>query len=330
MKYYELKGYITLTEPFYINVPNSNKFPTDTNGNPIIPASSIRGWLRFISYRSLLEVFNRKEQKFSIHEQYLLLKGTDTGGLIQSERATTIGSNFNVRKLNPHIDLYGRWGLSGSLGVGNAIAGKGALTKTPNGSRGHIADGFDEIYDFVRNEELELLSTIMGEDGEYSKEVQDLKSRIRELRQQTKSKEITDQIADLEQQINAIKAQKIGSKESVRRVNYGLSVLDAGTRLAHKMKLNSANPQSLQFLIWTISKLRFFNLGGKANYNFGDVRALWKIYEYTFDDVVGRHVGEIGWADDDFVFELNDDLNFDLKAFQDSLTNTAFNFKDFG
>ncbi|WP_252406824.1 hypothetical protein [Acinetobacter terrae] len=318
-------------------MPNTNRFPLDNRGNPIIPASSIRGWLRFASYRSLLEVYKRRGELFSIHEHYLLAKGIDTGNLVESDRATIVGKNINIRKLNPIMDLYGRWGLASSLGVGSAIAPISGLRREASGSRGHIIDQFDDFEYYIVEEDQQLLSNIMNDDAEAAPQIQELKSQIKQLQADRRSAPVyeekaslADQILVLQTEMDTIKKAKSGSSETMRHVRYGLEALDANVEASNTLKLTSDNDSSLQFLIWTISKLPLFRLGGGRAYNYGVVEPLWDITEHSFDNPTGEAIGQVGWKDGQFICDLRRG-SFDLKEFQDQICDSdKFNFKVFG
>ena len=338
MKYYQFKGAIKLLQPFMINLPNSNQFPTDSHGNPIMPSNTLRGWLRFASYRSLLEVMNEHGIQFSIHEHYLLAKGIDTGNLVKTERATTMGANVNIRKFNPMMDLYGRWGLASVLGVGSAVASKSALVRKPSSSRGHIIDSFDDFERFIVEEDRQLLLEIMNQDAETAPQIQELKSQIKVIQQEKRNapnlelkNELSQKIQSLQTKVDNIKDNKTGSKESVRRTNFGIEVLDANAEAQHSMKLTGNHYGSFQFLVWTLSKLPLFRVGGGRAFNYGIVEPLWTITEHSFNHPEGFEVGEVGWVDGRFRFLLKGDLQFDLKDFENSLTNKElFNFTLFG
>ena len=337
MKYYQFKGVIKAIEPITLNSPNTKKFPQDNRGNPMIPATSIRGWLRFASYRSLLEVAKRHNLLFSIHEHYLLAKGIDTGNLVESDRATVIGKNIDVRQLNPIMDLYGRWGMASALGVGGAIAPMSALRRDASGSRGHIIDQFDDFENYIIEDDKDLLLNIMNDDAEAAPQIQQLKSQIKQFKLDKLSVPVyeekallADKILELQTEVDAIKKAKSGSSETIRHVRYGLEVLDANTEALNTMKLTSSNMSSFQFLIWTISKLPLFRLGGGRAYNYGVVEPLWTITEHGFDYPSGKAVGQVGWKDGQFICDLSDS-HFDLIEFQDRMLDPEqFNFKMFG
>ncbi|EOZ8645532.1 hypothetical protein ACQWTT_001283 [Acinetobacter baumannii] len=338
MKYYQFKGGIKLIQPFTVNLPNSIHFPVDTNGNPLMPASTLRGWLRFASYRSLIEVMKRNGELFSIHEHYLLAKGMDTGKLIKNERATTIGRNIDVRKVNPIMDLYGRWGISGALGVGSAIAPISSLVKSGNSSRSHIIDTFDDFENFINQEDQQMVLEIIKQDAIAAPQIQELKNKIKLIQHEKRNApnfeqkaELNKQIQTLQDKVNDIKEAKTGSKEIVRRINYGLDIIDANTDAQHCMKLTGNHASTLHFLCWTISKLSLFRVGGGRALNYGEVEPFWKITEHTFSHPEGITCGEIGWKDGEFKMVLNDELSFDLQNFETTLTNKdIFNFKYFG
>jgi hypothetical protein len=338
MNYFELNGRIELLEPFTVNVPNNNHFPLNVHGDPIISASTLRGWLRFASYRCLVEVYKQHGLTFSIHEHYMLGKGVDTNDLIAKERATGIGSNVVVRNMNPLMDLYGRWGLAGALGVGNGIAPKSALFKTNTSSRSHISDQFDEFKEYILESEHEVLDKIMSEDGEFAPEIRILKQQIRNINNERRAAtnieakdNLLEQLNDLDGQIAQLKNKKIGSKETIRRLNYGVDALDAGTSVKQTMKLSGNSDNSLKFLIWTISKLVLFPIGGMRSHNFGKVEPKWTITNHSFANPSGEAVGIVGWQDGKFINELNSGYMFDLEAFEESLIDeNIFNFRVFG
>lgn len=338
MKYYQFKGVIKLIQPFMVNLPKTNQFPTDSFGNPLMPSNSLRGWLRYASYRSLLEVMKEHGILFSIHEHYLLAKGIDTGGLVKNDRATIIGSNVNVRELNPMMDLYGRWGIASALGVGSAIASKGSLIKSPNSSRGHILDSFDDFERYIIEEDKQLLFEIMEQDAETAPQIRELSNQIRLMRHDKivaqnfeLKNELSQKIQGIQTKVDEIKDSKIGPKNTVRRIDYGVEVIDANTHAQHTMKLTGNNQGSLHFLLWTLSKLPLFRVGGGRAFNYGVVEPLWNITEHSFSNPEGIQVGEVGWLDEKFKLSLNGDLQFDLKDFEKSLVDQEiFNFKVFG
>lgn len=338
MKYYQFKGMIKLIQPFMVNLPMTNQFPTDSYGNPLMPSHSLRGWLRFASYRSLLEVMKEQGIFFNIHEHYLLGKGIDTGGLIKTERATTIGSNVNVREVNPMMDLYGRWGIASALGVGSAIAPKDSLIRSPNSSRGHILDSFDDFDRYIIEEDKELVLEIMKQDAETAPQIQELASQIKLVQHEKRNTpnaelkiELSQKIQGVQSKIDEIRENKVGSKNTVRRIDYGVEVIDANTEAQHSMKLTGNHHGSFQFLLWTLSKLPLFRVGGGRAFNYGVVEPLWSITEHSFSHPEGIDVGEVGWEDGQFKMFLKGDLQFDLKEFEKSLTNKElFNFTVFG
>lgn len=337
MKFYELKGTITLIEPFTINIPNSNRFPTTVSGEPMIPASTIRGWLRYASYRSLIELFKTNGRVFNVHEHYMLAKGIDTNDLIKTSRATQIGANTSVRNLNPMLDLYGRWGLAGSLGVGNGVAPRSALVRQPNSSRGHIVDRFENILDYLSAEDAKLMSELIQNDSDMAPEIKGLKQRVRTLANERNQlpkdsplRESTQaQIDLLNKEIEQHKEEKVGAKETIRRVNFGENMLAAGTEVQHKMKLAHHSDTSLQFLLWTISKLPFFRIGSMAEYNHGVAHPMWEITEHTFSNVGGKSIGHVGWEESGFVCSgiMND---LELVEFEKMLLSADFNFNYYG
>lgn len=338
MKYFQFKGTIKLIQPFMVNLPKTNQFPTDSLGNPLMPSHTLRGWLRYASYRSLLEVMKAHGILFSIHEHYLLGKGIDTGGLIKNERATTIGSNINIREVNPMMDLFGRWGFASALGVGSAIAPKSSLIRSPSSSRGHILDSFDDFEQYIIEEDKQMVLEIMKQDAEAAPQIQELESQIKLIQHDKRNapnielkNELSQKIQAIQTKVDLIKENKVGSKNTVRRIDYGVEVIDANSHAQHTMKLTSHHRGSFQFLLWTISKLPLFRVGGGRAFNYGEVEPLWTITEHSFSSPQGIEVGEVGWEDGRFQMFLKGDLQFDLEAFENSLTNRElFNFTVFG
>lgn len=338
MKYYQFKGVIKLIQPFMVNLPKTNQFPTDSFGNPLMPSNSLRGWLRFACYRSLLEVMKERGILFNIHEHYLLGKGIDTGSLIKNERATTIGSNVNVRELNPIMDLFGRWGMASALGVGSGIAPKGSLIRSPNSSRGHIVDSFDDFDRYIIEEDKQLIIDIMKQDAETAPQIQELESKIKIIQHDKRNapnielkNDLTQKIQGVQTKIEQIKDNKLGSRNTVRRIDYGVEVIDANTHAQHTMKLTSHHQGSFQFLLWALSKLPLFRVGGGRALNYGEVEPLWTITEHSFSHPEGLEIGEVGWVDGKFKLRLIDHYQFDLNNFEKSLhDHEKFNFKVFG
>jgi CRISPR/Cas system CSM-associated protein Csm3 (group 7 of RAMP superfamily) len=337
MNYFEFGGNLKLLEPFTVNVANMNGLPKDTMGNPMIPASTLRGWLRFASYRCLVHLYKEHGKLFSIHEHYMLAKGVDTGGLIEKERGTTVGANVRVREVNPMMDLYGRWGLSSALGVSNAIASKSNIIKLGASSRSHIQDNFDNFDDYIIEGEKELLNQIVAEDADFSPEIRELKNKAKAIYLEKRSSsgavqdDLQEQLNDINKQIDSVKSKKIGSRESIRRLSYGVEALDRGSVIPFKMKLNGNHIESYKFLIWTMSKLNLFSLGGMQSHNFGRVECILSVINRSFKNPLGTHIGEVHVEEYDFHYHTLDPMLFDLEEFENSLLDESkFNFRMFG
>jgi len=175
-------------------------------------------------------------------------------------------------------------------------------------------------------------------DAETAPQIQELESKIRLIQHDKRNapnfelkNELSQKIQGIQTNIDDIKDNKVGSKNTVRRIDYGVEVIDANTHAQHTMKLTGNHQGSLQFLLWTLSKLPLFRVGGGRAFNYGEVEPLWSITEHSFSHPEGLEVGEVGWMDGKFKLSLNGDLQFDLKDFEKSLVDQEiFNFKIFG
>ena len=83
------------------------------------------------------------------------------------------------------------------------------------------------------------------------------------------------------------------TKNNKSRNEYGVEVIDANTHAQHIMKLTGNHQGSLQFLLWTLSKLPLFRVGGGRAFNYGEVEPLWSITEHSFSHPEGLEVGEV-------------------------------------
>lgn len=246
MNYFEFDGHIELLEPFSLDIPNHFTLPRNSSNEPLIPATTLKEWFRLASYSSLAHMMKDKGQLLAADNHNIVDKEPFTGELFDKEYIRENGlQNDNVREVNPLTDLYGDYGLEGSLGVSSAVGPQNAV-----------------------------FNNVLSIDGDVC-----------------------------------------------------IEALDAGTSLRHSMRLSGSYGQSFQFLLWTISKMPLFRLGGLKAQNFGRVGAKWTIIRHSFDAPMGEPVGLIGFRNNEFIFDLNEQYKFSLKDFEGSLMDQGkFNF----
>ncbi|MBO6224243.1 MAG: hypothetical protein J6N72_02145 [Psychrobacter sp.] len=81
MQTYKLIGTITTIQPVNITLPNTKGMPM-TQGKPMIPASSIRGWLRHSAHNAVTQAYAKEGKFLDVDTHYLLASGVDTGRVL--------------------------------------------------------------------------------------------------------------------------------------------------------------------------------------------------------------------------------------------------------
>lgn len=282
MSQIHLIGNITTASPFNVSMPGTIGIPKDSKGNPLIPASTLRGWLRHRGHEELTKLRAQHDLFFTVDEHYMLISGVDTARVVRDDES--IGAMLKVRKSNPFLSLFGRWKFAGKLSVGSAVACKEDLVRLGNGVRTHIFRTKPSMQDFVKEDELKYLASILAADSETNESTKDLKDEERKLKRQLKDasleekKQINERLIELTNEMREIKDARVGASESIQRPLDGFEAIDADVSMPHRMILSNPSEDEFKMLLFVIiAASKEPTIGGHKNVGCGLVHCHWDV-----------------------------------------------------
>lgn len=320
MTTYTLKGTITALEPLTVSLPglkrgNITQLPRNGGSDkdtPYYPASSIRGSLRHAAHAVALRVAKKvtgKETPFNLNDHFMLAQGVDAAKITKNEKGSgVISFGEDVRKANPLISIFGRWGLESHLAVGNGLPREaGVWGLFGGGARAVMFERDTALLEELSDSDQQRLSTIMAETVAFSQENNDLKSEEVNLKKALRQapdeekKTIQARLKEIEQIRKTLKSEKEGPEESIRRPIDGYEAFSAGAELQNRITLRRSNEIEFGMFLETLAEFaREPRLGGHKSYNNGLVALHYDVSTWPEDEDVPTTIGSIIINEDGF------------------------------
>ncbi|ELP6119462.1 TPA: hypothetical protein I7730_00305 [Vibrio vulnificus] len=323
---YYFNGSITPIEFLTVTIAKSHVVGVPKlNGIGYFPSSSINGALRHALLDKVIEM-RGGDDKLTLEECYALGQGYISNNEVlkavnRQGTSIPVDKDQNIRDANPMLSIFGRWGLEGKLGVGQAYCSDTSCVETFE--RGFRVDQFSRNPERIGN-----LAEGASEQYERIKETQKLLASGRESLAKTKSQlikkmmslpdeekaSIRKQIRQIEADIDLIKEIPTEAKESIQRPIDSLEVIKPETKLNHRMCLKRASVAELGAALHALGQFSMLpKLGGYHRSNFGLVQCEWEVSVPT--KTYGRKkIGLIKIDDDGFTVE-GDLLEEAMEAF---------------
>ena len=304
---------------------------------PYFPASSIRGALRHCSHKYVLRCTKKqtgKDHPFSLDDHFMLAQGVDSGRRVKSEKGTGVTDlNEGLRKENPMLSLFGRWGLESKLSVGHAFpeSHDTCWGMFGGGSRSIMFERDTELLSEITTSDTDRLENILMEQSVAAADVSEIKKEIASLKKsmrgvsKSEREDINKQIASLEEKIKLRKQEKEGPEETIRRVLDQFEAFSAGAVLTHRMALRGVSLAELGLFLLTLREFaRDPQLGGHKAHNCGRISTHWTVTTWPEDS---DHPVELGAIEiNESGFSVNGDiLKKSILEFEKNLS--GFNFK---
>ena len=335
MRTYKLIGTMNTIQPVNITMPNTKGMPT-SKGLPMIPASSIRGWLRHAAHNAVKNIFAKDGRFLDVDTHYLLASGVDTGRVLGvAGQSTKVGANHQIRIKHPMLSTWGYWGLAGKVAVGSAVAGsREALLTVSGGARQHVFNRNEGLSGFINKDELDHLQDILSADAysakamlDYKIELKKLKKEISNTSDKEEKAEIRVRIGEVEEMIDQAKESRAGAKESVQRPLDFIEAIDEGQVLPHRIIVKNPNEYELDLVLWSIAMASIHPfIGGHNNANFGEISAEWELRVSDIDNLTPKVLGKIGFNDDGFYSDIE---GFDVNAVTKKIADGTINIGSF-
>lgn len=338
VKALELIGNITTVDPVAISTPlkkggSGNPVPAQTERRYydgqlvetlIIPASSIRGKLRHIATRLVMEEKTKSGVRFKVRDYLVTALGgvVDVASLKQTQQAETneTGSDIvqdgavdldrqqELRLKNPIVSLFGsmdaavmsKLHVRAAVPIGpiapsvNVIGGgtrASPLHREPElfSSGAELFDGTDVLTFIAAN-------TAKVEGNKLEDEAERLVRRARELRRA--GNVAAAEAVDAEAKVLKMKAEAtfeaVGGKVNLQQALWGWQSIPAGTVLRHSMRLD--RPTEVEAKLF-FAVLRAFAahpvVGGHIAVGCGRIAANWKLI------IDGENVGNVDVGEPD-------------------------------
>lgn len=340
MRTLTFKGKITTLEPLTVTLKDAvsvagHRLPR--NGGftaaAYFPATSIRGVLRHAAHKVILNRVGLNDvgkAPFDLAEHFMLAQGVDINGRAETFAAGEINAGAELRSKNPLISLFGRWGLTGKVGVGNAIpVADGLWSMFGGGARSVMFERDESLMECLEPDQVDRLTRLLEEQAEASVDISQIKSEQTAIKKEMKSAdkdvkaELQAKLNVLDEQIQARKDQKQESRESIRRPIDQYEAFITGAELSHSMTIkNATDAEAGLFISALIHFAAEPRLGGHANHNCGLVEASWTVSTWKPGTLSPVALGEISISPEGVDIK-GDELTAMVKAFND---NSSFDF----
>lgn len=333
-------GKITTLEPLTVTLKDSvsasgHRLPRNGGYSsvPYFPGTTIRGVLRHAAHRVVVERMaaeNGGVVPFDLADHFMLAQGVDIVNQAETIRLGEINAGERIRSANPLLSLFGRWGLMGKAGIGNATpTGEEQWAMFGGGARTIMFERDESLIDLLEPDQVERLERIISEQAEASIDIQSIKSEQAALRALLKTmnkeaaQELRTKIRELDEQIKARKEKKSEAYESIRRPLDSYEAFIAGAELSHRMVIkNATDTEAGLFIAALIRFAAHSRLGGHSGHNCGLVEAAWQVTTWKPGELTPARLGDISLTQDGVkitgqeiekmleTFRENKDLNF--------------------
>ncbi|HCU0295894.1 TPA: CRISPR-associated protein Csf2 [Citrobacter sedlakii] len=273
-------------------------------GEPYFPGTSIRGAIRHAAHQVVIKRATEENGgiiPFDLADHFMLAQGVDIESRTDIAPSGEIDAGAEIRARNPLLSLFGRWGLIGKAGIGNAIPTGGVQWDMfGEGARTIMFERDESLIELLEPDQVERLKRIITEQAEASSDIQPIKAVQTALKKQLKladretTQDLRDKINALDEQIKARKERKSEAYESIRRPIEPYEAFIAGAELNHRMALkNVTDTEAGLFIAALIYFASSPRLGGHAGRNCGLVEATWQLSTWTPGDMKPVGLGEI-------------------------------------
>lgn len=315
------------------------------------PTSTLNGAIRRAGLSVIRSAIQKAEgcsHPFTVDEVYMLVQGIDTTQSLSKEGSQPglIEEEYELRKANPFLNLFGRWGLPGHLAIGDAVPicdHKPVMYVTGNGARTNDWARNASQITYLDADNQARLKQILIDDSAASKDIAAQKAQITQLKKELRTEkdkekrdELTTQIAQIESDIENSKEAKEGAKETLQRPLDGYEVIAPGTEMTNKIVAANVTPIDLGLFIESIAEFsRDPRVGAHTRQGAGEIKAEWEVSYRPIGSWKAVKVGKISFTREEFSVEdyLDERLLMGaVEAFNTAIKNleeSGLNFRKF-
>ena len=313
---YNFIGAISCIEPLTVSLKDVDGLPRNGGKEALayFPASSIRGALRHNAHAVVQALAHHQEDGktvFDLADHFMLAQGVDIAEKATVFKDGEVDAGKEIREANPMLSLFGRWGMGGKVGMGNALSSSEQdIGMFGGGTRGVMFERNPDLIEFLDDNEQQRLTNLLEEQSIASIDIQAIKADQAGIKRKLKNateeekKDLFAKLAQLDEAIKKRKEEKSEAKESIRRPIDRYEAFNAGTKLTHRMTLKGVTDIELGLFIASV--LQFARnpvLGGHQGHNCGLVSASWEVRCWPKEGFKTEVIGKVGFDDDGFVVE---------------------------
>lgn len=298
------EGSLTAVEPLTVTIPGAGNLLPRNGGQDSAaywPATSIRGALRHMAHRAVVAAVkeaNNGAIPLDLADHFLLAQGVDIEGAMTIDEDMYSIDSKEKQVIDPMLSLFGYWKSSSKACIGNAFPPAGSTGMFGGGARGVMFERNPDLLEMLDDSQTDRLRTVLTEQTEASKAIQEIKNQQGQLRKQIKNADVEEKavirkkITELDQAIAARKEEKTEAKESIRRPIDQYEAIAAGTEMSHRMDLKGVTDIELGlFLAALVELARDPHMGGHRNHNCGRVSGRWVVKTWPADALAPIEVG---------------------------------------
>lgn len=334
-----LNGKITAVGPIAVSyVDMESSLPRTPHGEVLLFGGTFRGPLRKAAYKAVRHALAEKKgiaehEVFTLEQAYMLGEGVDASRAIENEARDSVDpvAEKELRRLNPLMNLFGRWRLPSRLSVDGMRAPQESIMTVGKGVRHDMFQRDNEEITFLSDEDADRLVSMFAsargsqsEIDETKKEIKKLKRNITKVEDRSERNELSKQIKEHEERVKALKQNREGAEESILHPIAGFEAVAPGTELSHRMTLTDGSVVDLGLLIHALAVMgREPYLGGHRSIGCGQFTAQWAVSEWPFGEIEAKEIGTIRIAEDG-VFVEGDRLKAAAAQFADQIDTFDF------
>ncbi len=186
MRTLNFNGKISTLEPLTVTVKNAvstsgHRLPRNGgfNAAPYFPVPAFGELFVMLRIRSLSIVWAlmQTENHLSTGRTFHAGPGVDINGEAETFAPGEINAGAELRSKNPLISLFGRWGLSGKVGIGNAIPdGDNQWGMFGGGARSIMFQRDESLMEFLETDQVDRLERLLEEQAEASVDISQIKT----------------------------------------------------------------------------------------------------------------------------------------------------------
>lgn len=189
---------------------------------------------------SIVWALMQTENHLSTWQNISCWPGVDINGEAETFAPGEINAGAELRSKNPLISLFGRWGLSGKVGIGNAIPdGDNQWGMFGGGARSIMFQRDESLMEFLETDQVDRLERLLEEQAEASVDISQIKTEQDALKKAMKSAD-KDTKAELQ-----IKVRELDEKFRPAKIRSRNLASQFAARLTRMKRLSPAQNSAI-------------------------------------------------------------------------------------